>query len=75
MYIYLENWTSEGNLKRNAIHVDIFFMICELFLLLIGLCGLSLRQEISSSVYLLKKEPEKEGDGVFQLLYGRQILP
>lgn len=56
-------------------HVDIFFMICELFLLLTGLCGLSLRQEISSSVYLLKKEPEKEGDGVFQLLYGRQILP
>lgn len=56
-------------------HVNIFFTICELFLLLTGLCGLSLRQEISSSVYLLKKEPEKEGDGVFQLLYGRQILP
>lgn len=56
-------------------HVNIFVMICELFLLLTGLCGLSLRQEISSSLYLLKKEPEKEGDGVFQLMYGRQILP
>lgn len=56
-------------------HVNILVMICELFLLLTGLCGLSLRQEISSSLHLLKKEPEEEGDGVFQLLYGRQILP
>jgi hypothetical protein len=40
-----------------------------------GLRGLSVRQEVPSPVHLLEKESEKESDGVLQLLYGRKVLP
>lgn len=40
----------------------------------VGLCCRTARQTFSSSIYLLEKESKEENDGLFFIMYGREIL-